>query len=223
MREDVEHIMHHDLKGPLSSILSTTALFKQYDNITERQQEFLNMMELAGWRMLRMIDMSLVLLKIEYGTYNSDLVLENLPAMLRKIAEELALTFRKKGIALQINIPEDLQSIQIMTDPLLLYNLLTNLLKNAYEACPDNGNIWLNICKEDHHYRLVIGNQGEVPKEIQSSFFDKFITAGKQQGIGLGTYSAKLIAGALKINLVLDTKQPGQTQLILDIPIAPKK
>ena len=38
-------------------------------------------------------------------------------------------------------------------------------------------------------------------KEIQDTFFDKFVTQGKHHGTGIGTYSAKLIAETLGVNL----------------------
>ena len=216
MREDVERIMHHDLKGPLSSIISIPALFKEYDNLTERQQEFMEMLEGAGWRMLSMIDMSLILLKIEYGTYQPDLKEENLPDLLEKVVKEMSQAFRKKQLDVQLMIPDALQNLTISTEPLLAYNLLSNLLKNACEASPREKAIRVNLTQEGDTHQLVIENPGEVPAEIRSHFFDKFVTSGKKQGTGLGTYSAKLIAGVLNMDLQLDASLPGHTRLLLN-------
>ncbi|WP_114417611.1 hybrid sensor histidine kinase/response regulator [Marinospirillum perlucidum] len=216
MREDVERIMHHDLKGPLSSITSIPALFKEYDNLTQRQQEFMEMLEAAGWRMLNMIEMSLVLLKIEYGTYEPELQEESLPDLLDQVVREMAQAFRKKHLDLQLEIPSALQSLTIMTEPLLAYNLLANLLKNACEASPREGCIKIRLQPLEEGYQLLLENAGEVPEEIRPVFFDKFVTSGKKQGTGLGTYSAKLIAEVLQMNLRLDTSQPGSTRLLLD-------
>lgn len=215
MREDVERIMHHDLKGPLSSIISIPALFKEYDNLTERQQEFMEMLESAGWRMLSMIDMSLILLKIEYGTYQPELKEENLPELLNKVVREMAQAFRKKQLDLQVDIPDTLHNLEISTEPLLVYNLLTNLIKNACEASPKAAAVTLRLTQKADTIQLVIENQGEVPEAIRARFFDKFVTEGKKQGTGLGTYSAKLIARVLNMDLQLDTSQPGYTRLLL--------
>ncbi|MDR9467945.1 hybrid sensor histidine kinase/response regulator [Marinospirillum sp.] len=216
MREDVERIMHHDLKGPLSSIISIPALFKEYDNLTERQQEFMEMLEGAGWRMLSMIEMSLILLKIEYGTYQPDLKEESLPDLLQKVVREMSQAFRKKQLDLQLEISEPLQKLTISTEPLLIYNLLSNLLKNACEASPRDKPVRIQLTQEAGTCQLVIENSGEVPEEIRSRFFDKFVTSGKKQGTGLGTYSAKLIARVLNMDLQLDTSLPGHTRLLLN-------
>lgn len=216
MREDVERIMHHDLKGPLSSFISIPAMFKSFDNLTDRQLEFMDMLETAGWRMLSMIDMSLILLKIEYGTYQPDLSKENLPDLLNKVVNEVAQPFAKKQLQVKVLIPEDLQNLEIMTEPLLAYSLLANLVKNACEASPKAAQVEIHLSRQDKGMQLDIKNQGEVPEEIRSRFFEKFVTAGKKQGSGLGTYSAKLIAGVLNMDLQLDTSLPGHTRLQLN-------
>lgn len=219
MREDVERIMHHDLKGPLSSFISIPAMFKDFDNLTERQLEFMEMLESAGWRMLSMIDMSLILLKIEYGTYQPDLRKENLSDLLSKVISEVAQPFSKKQLLVKVIIPEDLQNLQISTEPLLAYSLLANLVKNACEASPKASQIEIRLTQQDDNVQLVIENQGEVPEEIRTRFFEKFVTAGKKQGSGLGTYSAKLIAGVLNMDLQLDTSLQERTRLLLSFPM----
>ncbi len=39
-------------------------------------------------------------------------------------------------------------------------------------------------------------NQGVVPKQLRDRLFNKFVTHGKRGGIGLGTYSARLLTEA---------------------------
>ncbi|RYF16201.1 MAG: hybrid sensor histidine kinase/response regulator, partial [Comamonadaceae bacterium] len=46
---------------------------------------------------------------------------------------------------------------------------------------------------------------GEVPPELAGRFFEKYATAGKSGGTGLGTYSARLMARAQKGDLHLRT------------------
>ena len=48
--------------------------------------------------------------------------------------------------------------------------------------------------------RLTIDNKGAVPEQLHANFFDKFATAGKQGGTGLGTYSAKLLCEEITVD-----------------------
>lgn len=219
MREDVEHIMYHDLKAPLSSMVSIPALFREYDNLTERQKAFLDMLEASAWRMLSMIETSLILLKIEYRNYTPDFKNENLPMLIDGVVQEIDQLFRKKKLTIKIEIPEALKNMHILTESLLLSTLLTNLLKNACEASHDQGLIVVQLDENEQNYQLMIENEGEVPDSIRARFFEKFVTSGKKAGTGLGTYSAKLIAGVLHIDLQLDTTKTGYTRLFIHFPI----
>jgi PAS domain S-box-containing protein len=42
--------------------------------------------------------------------------------------------------------------------------------------------------------RISITNEGSVPEEVRDHFFEKYVTRGKRNGTGIGTYSAKMNA-----------------------------
>jgi nitrogen-specific signal transduction histidine kinase len=44
-----------------------------------------------------------------------------------------------------------------------------------------------------------------VPAQIRDSFFDKYATAGKTHGTGLGAYSAKLMATVQQGSITMST------------------
>ncbi|MDO8810731.1 MAG: ATP-binding protein, partial [Gallionella sp.] len=59
-----------------------------------------------------------------------------------------------------------------------------------------------------------IVNHGTVPKEIRDRFFDKFVTAGKPGGTGIGTYSAKLIAETQQGMISMNTSDENDTTTV---------
>ena len=105
----------------------------------------------------------------------------------------------------------------ISDDRLLAYSMLSNLIKNAVEASPERKEIV--IAMEDGESPSVsIRNHGTVPVEIRDTFFDKYATAGKSGGTGLGTYSARLIAETLGGNIKLDTSDDTRTTIRIVFP-----
>ncbi len=67
--------------------------------------------------------------------------------------------------------------------------------------------------------RITIRNHGTVPAEIRERFFEKFVTQGKQDGNGLGTYSAKLLAEAQYGKIALDVSDiEDQTTITVTLP-----
>ncbi len=67
---------------------------------------------------------------------------------------------------------------------------------------------------------LLIHNQGEIPAEIKDCFFDKYSTAGKSSGTGLGTYSAKLMSQIQGGDISFTSSAQAGTELKVVLPRA---
>jgi len=70
------------------------------------------------------------------------------------------------------------------------------LIKNAIEASIIEDKIFIKLFQKNRK-KIEIRNAQSVPESIKNCFFDKFVTAGKTGGTGLGTYSARLITETL--------------------------
>ena len=61
---------------------------------------------------------------------------------------------------------------------------------------------------------MRISNDGVVPNAIRARFFDKFSTAGKAGGTGLGAFSAQLIARTQGGEITMATSDESETTTI---------
>jgi signal transduction histidine kinase len=66
--------------------------------------------------------------------------------------------------------------------------------------------------------RVAIHNSGVVPLSIRDRFFEKYVTHGKKNGTGLGTYSAKLLAEVQGWSISMRTAEGTGTFLTVAIP-----
>ena len=78
--------------------------------------------------------------------------------------------------------------------------------------------ITISLSYEDSLALICIHNQGIVPKDIQESFFEKYATAGKNRGTGIGTYSAKLIAETLDGKISMTSSKAKGTNIFIHLP-----
>jgi len=81
----------------------------------------------------------------------------------------------------------------IKTDKVLLRRVIGNLLKNALEATPANGEVSIGCTKEDNSFSFFVHNPSFIPRDIQLQIFQRSFST-KGSGRGLGTYSIKLLA-----------------------------
>jgi signal transduction histidine kinase len=214
MRADIERIARHDLKTPLNAILNFPMIIRE-DPLTDLQAELLDDIEMAGQTMLELINMSLDLYKMEQGKYQLKAVPVNILSVINNILHNnMFIDSIKRPVNIRINgQPVSSHSEFIVQgEELLFYSLLSNLLTNAFEASHGDQSIRIELNNTHEHF-ISIHNQGSVPVEIRDTFFEKYVTKGKEHGTGLGTYSAKLIAETLGGNISLQTSDETGTEM----------
>ena len=223
LREDVENIARHDLKGPLSSIIGVPEFLLMHCDFTEDQRSLLKTVEEAGYIMLEMINRSLDFFKMENGMYEFRPEPIDLITVIRQVMAELASTITAKSLSLALLIDgrpmRDGDKAVASVERFLCHSMFSNLLKNAVEASPSAQAITIDFGR-GALITTSIGNAGEVPEEIRKNFFEKFVTAGKRTGTGLGTYSASLIVRTQNGTISLDTSAVGRTCVRVAFPAA---
>jgi CheY-like chemotaxis protein len=221
LREDVDHIMRHDLKVPLTGIIGLPPLILDAGGLSDGQAMLLRLVEENGLKMLSMINRSLDLFKMERGTYVLSPESVELAAMLRRVFVEMAglATSRQVSFALTVNGRPDTgtDAVKVSGERLLLHTMLGNCLKNAVEASPRGGRVTVDIGEGDP-VALRVHNLGAVPESIRNVFFHKFATAGKIGGTGLGAYSAKLVAEVHGGSIAMATSDSDGTTITIRLP-----
>jgi len=202
LREDVERMARHDLKTPLNAVINLPQIMLMSDNLDQDQIDYLNMIQDAGYRMLDMVNLSLNLYKMEQRTYQFAPRRVDLLPLLRRVVLDLNALSEAKSVPIEIRVEgvavekktSGALSCMIQGEELLCYSMFANLVKNAVEATPDGGEAVAIDCTSNGRPHVAVHNQGAIPEEIRGKFFEKYATAGKSDGTGLGTYSAWLIA-----------------------------
>jgi len=224
LREDVDRMTRHDLKSPLTAILTLPQLFKRDGNLTERQEDMLNLVQSAGYRMLHMINQSLDLYKMESGTYELNPSPVDMLPILDNIAAEFRGLIEAKELELAVAVCGEKRregdAFVVRGEEMLCYTMLSNLIRNALEASPEGKTVEVALEEGGGSARVSVRNLGAVPKDIRKQFFGKYVTAGKRDGTGLGTYGARLMAEIMggKISMRTSEKEGTAVTVSLLVP-----
>lgn len=223
LREQVERMVQHDLRSPLSAIINIPRIFIERNNVSPQGAELLETVVEAGEGMLRLINLSLDIYRMERGEYILIPAPVDLVVVALKIAKQLLPMASAKSVDLQIQsggLPaESANPVIIQGDETLCYSMLSNLLRNAVEASPQGCAVVCDIDAASPQALVRIRNQGHVPDAIRSRFFEKYVTAQKKGGSGLGTYSARLIAKALGGDVVLESAKEDEVLVTVRLPL----
>lgn len=215
LREQVEHITRHDIKGPLAGVMGLLQGMIVDENTTRRQAEMLTLVEETAMTIMNIVNMSSELLKMETGRFELRAAPVELTSILRRVAELNRQTFSAKEvtISVDVDVPVGSEPPRAMGESTLCYSLFQNIVKNACEAAPSGSTVSITLFDDDP-LRVVVRNVGAVPAVIRERFFEKFVTSGKQGGTGLGTYSAKLLSEAQHGGISLSVDDSSNTTSI---------
>lgn len=220
LREDVDRITRHDLKNPLQNILGVPELLLMTLDLEDYQRDMLKRVEQSGYDMLNMINMSLDLFKMEQGTYTVLAVDVDLLKVIRKILADQEPIWSAKEVAVSVTLdgepPREDGVMFVQGEELLCYSMFSNLIRNALDASPEGKP--LTVTLDSGAGSVAIHNAGAVPEEIRDRFFDKYVTAGKDHGTGLGTYSARLIAEVHGGSVGFTTSESEGTEVTVALP-----
>ncbi|MEY4604129.1 MAG: hypothetical protein RIT43_1421, partial [Bacteroidota bacterium] len=90
----------------------------------------------------------------------------------------------KNKLEVHFNMPE----VFVLGYENKLYQLWSNIIKNAIEAVESNGILEINYSSNEAYHSISIRNNGpKIEKEVLDNMFKKFYTTKSQQkGTGLG-------------------------------------
>lgn len=218
LRTDVESVVRHDLKSPLGSVQNAMELLELMGPLSREQAQVVGEVRILTRRMQDLISLSLDLHAMEAGAFKPSLTPVDLCEVVEAQRLELRTLLEGKGIKVSLVSACQQGPFYVKGERRLLDAVFSNLLKNAAEASPEGGEITVRLENEGPLAEIFIRNRGEVPRTIRERFFEKYATAGKPHGTGIGTYSARLMARTMGGTLSLNTEEPGCTTLILRLP-----
>jgi signal transduction histidine kinase len=228
LREEVEAINRHDLRNPLMVIMTVPGLLLESENLTEDQRGLVRHVDNAGRTMLEMINRTVDLFKMEQGTYVAHAVPVNALQLIEQFLSALQSLITEKGLIVDVRVcgahPAPGDTFLILGEQLLVFSMLANLIKNAAEASPAGGTISISLCDnaggQDAFAEISIHNGGTIPAAIRERFFQKFATAGKKRGTGIGAYSARLMARTLGGDIRFESSEEKGTTITVRLPMA---
>ena len=101
----------------------------------------------------------------------------------------LAVAFsRYDPLASQRKLVADLRSkARIEADSFRMHQTIVNLVRNAFQATPDGGEVAVRTSADAQFVTIDVENTGDpIPPEVQSRLFQPFFTTKGEDGMGLG-------------------------------------
>ncbi len=222
LSEEVDRIMRHDLKAPLTGVINLPMIIAAEGNLSEMQIESLDLIEEAGTRMLSQINLSLNMFKIESGTYEHipervDIV-HLLTKQVRYFKRSALAQYRGIVLLFDGEVVADSDFLVVSARADFCHIVFSNIIKNALEATPKGETVTISIEQGPPHL-VRVHNVDSVPLKVRDAFFDKYSTAGKAHGLGLGTYSTRMLMEAQHGFVQMETSEESGTTITVGFAV----
>ncbi|MGC9398949.1 MAG: ATP-binding protein [Anaerolineae bacterium] len=204
----------HEIRTPLTSILSSVELLTRYDLDAERRKRMTEIIQHETERVNRLVDQFLELARFESGR----MLIESKPLSLTDVIDQTVAALRPKAAEREMKIiyrcPQP--PPQVLGDATRLEQVLLNLLSNAIKYASPRTTITVS-CEEKAEAKEVIVSVTDegpgIPHEYQSRLFRRFSRLPDRErqtpGSGLGLHIARKIVEAHNGRIWVES-EPGQ-------------
>ncbi|MHB1050900.1 MAG: hybrid sensor histidine kinase/response regulator [Bacteroidota bacterium] len=219
----------HDLRNPLTVIKGSIEDIVQHHSknasLDKDSLTVLSTISASTGGILNLVNDLLDLSKYQAGQMQLDKKLLTIHEIIEGSLNLIGLQYRRKGIELALNIPDDLPKIK--ADQGKIEQVLNNLLSNALKFTGTGGKVTLQVAATDPKYLTVsITDTGVgIPYEELPILFDHFRQASSakhssEKGSGLGLAICKLIVQAHGGDITARSEVNSGTTIMFTLPIS---
>jgi len=216
--------MSHELRTPLNSInaLSRVLMMQAKDKLTTEENEYLEIVERNGKRLLSLINDILDLSKIEAGKMELQTKTVSLPALLSQVTDNIRPLAKQKKITLEL-IASD-SPVEIETDEHRLHQVLTNVIGNAVKFT-ESGGVYVSVYADSKTAHIRVEDTGiGISEVVLPHIFEEFrqadgSTSRSYEGTGLGLSIAKKLVQVLHGDITIESTLGKGSVFTVSVPV----
>ena len=199
MRRRLIGDVSHELRTPLTAIKGS--MEGLIDGVLPATPETYQQIHMEANRLNRLVDDLQELSRVEAHSYELDIRLVDVSALVKTVTKRLRPQAESKRISLDLALAPDLP--HVLADEERAVQVLTNLVGNALQYTPENGQITVAAQQMSTEVQISVHDTGiGIPPEHLPHIFDRFYRADKSRsrragsGSGIGLTIARALVEA---------------------------
>ncbi|MFR2519341.1 sensor histidine kinase, partial [Peptostreptococcus stomatis] len=197
----------HDLKTPLTSIISYSDLLKNEEGLSDRSREYIDTISRKSERLKILIDDMFEISKAQSGSITLDINYIDVVELIKQCIWEVEDRFNERQLILRTKLPD--KKVMLYLDGEKTYRIFENLLINMVKYAMEGSRVYIELEEDDETIYLVFKNisasEIDYDRDEITERFRRGDKSRNTEGSGLGLSIAKSYAqvqgGDLNIDL----------------------
>ncbi len=220
LRNSLLSSVSHDLRTPLAVITGSAATLAESGLDEPTRQELLDTIQEEGHRLNRLVRNLLDMTRLQAGALHVHKEWQHVEEVIGSALTRLE--DRLIGRTIETHLPDDLPMAPF--DPILIEQVLINLLENAIKYTPPGSPIEVSARRVDMAVEVCVSDRGPgVPSADVERIFEKFYRVGAAGagggGVGLGLTICKGVVTAHGGRLWVEPRAGGGASFRFTIPL----
>lgn len=182
----------HDIKTPLTSIISYIDLLKQEETLPDYVQDYIKILDEKSLRLKNMIQDIFEVSKATSGNIELQLESLDLGKLLRQTLADMNENIDASPLIFRVDIPE--RPVMITADGRRLYRVFQNLISNALRYSLEGTRVFISLSDHGGQATAVLKNISKYELDRNIDITERFVrgdAARSTSGSGLGLSIAK--------------------------------
>ncbi len=214
--------VNHEIRTPLTSLYGALRIVNEMQTsaLPEDTRRMLGIAESSAERLVRIIDNTLDVERIQTGNVEYKLEPHRASALIDTAAEQARFTFEDAGIELVILDRSD--GRQVLIDELRMQQVLGNLLANAAKFAPAESTVRLAAELDHGNILFSVADCGPgIPLAERERVFDRFyqVPQRKKAGSGLGLAISKTLVEGMNGRIAVEENPGGGATFLVRFPL----
>ncbi len=177
----------HDIKTPLTSIISYVQFLKQEEGLPDHVRDYVTILDEKSQRLKNMVQDVFAVSKAASGELPMHMERLDFGKLLRQTMADMEEQISKSAVSFRTEIPEN--AVMIMADGQRMYRVFQNLFQNAIKYSLDGSRVYVTLKTDGELAVASVKNTSQLELAKDRDFTERFIRGDESRtdgGSGLG-------------------------------------
>lgn len=196
----------HDIKTPLTSIISYVEFLKQEEGLPEHVKDYISILDEKSQRLKNMVQDVFAVSKAASGQLTVNMEQLDFGKLLRQTMADMEEQIRSSSVMVKAEIPET--PVMIEADGQKLYRVFQNLIQNALKYSLEGSRVYITMKTDGGLAVASVKNTSRFEIDQHKDFTERFVRGDESRtdgGSGLGLSIARNFTEACGGSFTLET------------------